>query len=73
MTLGLHVLQWLFLYYTKNITNFNALYGTFGSVIALLVWIYLSGAIIILGGCLCAARHEINMQLCDQAEPNRAD
>jgi len=34
--------------YTKNIANFNALYGTFGSVVALLMWIYLSGALIIL-------------------------
>jgi Ca2+-transporting ATPase len=59
--------------YTKNITNFNALYGTFGSVLALLMWIYLSGSIIILGGCLAAAQYEIRMQLTDQAESNRAD
>lgn len=70
-TIGLDLLQRAFLLYTKSITNFNALYGTFGSVIALLMWIYLSGSIIILGGCLCAARYEINMALTDQAESNR--
>ncbi len=58
--------------YTKNIGHFNALYGTFGSVVALLLWIYLSGSIIILGGCLSAAKYEIEMSLTDQSESNRA-
>ena len=31
------------------------MYGTFAVVTVLLMWIYLSGAIIIFGGCLCAA------------------
>lgn len=73
VTLGLNLLQWLFVLYTKNVANFNAVYGTFGSVVALLLWIYLSGSIIILGGCLSAAQYEINMQLTDQAESNYAD
>ncbi len=73
VTIGLGVVQWLFALYIQNFANFNKLYGTFGSVIALLMWIYLSGAIIILGGCLCAARYEIKMQLSDQAVPNRED
>jgi len=32
------------------------------------MWIYLSGSIIILGGCLCAAQHEIKLDLKDQSE-----
>ncbi len=67
-TVGLDALQRLFVLYTKNIGNFNALYGTFGSVVALLMWIYLSGSIIILGGCLSAAQHEIKLHLKDQSE-----
>ena len=67
VTIVLEILQRLFILYTKNIGNFNALYGTFGSVIALLLWIYLSGAIIILGGCISAARYEIDMSLADQS------
>ena len=67
VTVVLEILQRLFVLYTKNIGNFNALYGTFGSVIALLLWIYLSGAIIILGGCISAARYEIDMSLADQS------
>jgi Ca2+-transporting ATPase len=70
-TLGLDALQRLFILYTTNVGNFNALYGTFGSVVALLMWIYLSGSIIILGGCLSAAQHEIRMHLKDQSESNR--
>ena len=70
-TLGLDLLQRLFILYAKNIGNFNALYGTFGSVVALLMWIYLSGSIIILGGCIAAAQHEIRMRLKDQSQSNR--
>lgn len=72
VTIGLGALKQGFLLYTVNIGNFNALYGTLGSIIALLMWIYLSGSLIILGGCLCAARYEISMSLTDQSERNRA-
>jgi Ca2+-transporting ATPase len=37
-------------------TNLNAVYGTFGGIMALLMWIYLSGFIFIFGACLCAAQ-----------------
>ena len=72
VTIGLDVLQRLFLLYTRNVTNFNAIYGTFGSVVALLRWIYLTGSLIIFGGCLSAARYEIDMRLSDQSERERA-
>jgi Ca2+-transporting ATPase len=71
VTLGLSILQRLFVLYTGSVANFNAIYGTFGSVIALLMWIYLTGALIILGGCLAAAGYEIRMSLSDQSESNR--
>ena len=68
VTLGLGGLQQGFLLYTARIGDFNSLYGAFGSVVALLMWIYLSGSVIILGGCLCAARWEILMHMSDQSE-----
>jgi Ca2+-transporting ATPase len=68
VTLGMDILQRLFTLYTRNVTNFNALYGTFGSVIALLLWIYLVGSVIIFGACLSAAQYEIKMSLADQSE-----
>ena len=72
VTLGVDFLQRLFIFYAQNITNFNALYGTFGSVIALLLWIYLIGSIIIFGACLSAAGYEIRMRLTDQSESSFA-
>jgi Ca2+-transporting ATPase len=71
-TLGLYLLQQLFVLYTSRIQDFNVLYGTFGTVLALLMWIYLSGSVIILGGCIAAAQYEIRMQLTDQSEPSQA-
>jgi YihY family inner membrane protein len=68
VTLGVDILQRLFTLYTRNVTNFNALYGTFGSVIALLLWIYLVGSVIIFGACLSAAQYEVKMRLADQSE-----
>lgn len=72
VTIGLDFLKQGFVLYTTNIGNFNALYGTLGSIVALLMWIYLSGSLIILGGCLCAAQYEIAMQITDQSESHRA-
>ncbi len=54
VTALLVLFQQLFVVYTTHITNFNAIYGGFGAVIALMLWIYLSGLIIVFGGCLCA-------------------
>jgi len=59
----LQVLQQLFLLYARNVANFNKVYGAFGSVIAVLMWVYLSGSVIILGGCFCAAKAEVDGHL----------
>lgn len=68
-TVLLIVLKNLFILYTSSIGDFNRLYGAFGSVVALLMWIYLSGSVIILGGCLSAAQYEVNLHISDQSEP----
>ena len=57
VTLLLQVCQQLFVLYSTRFTNFNAVYGAFGGVIALMLWTYLSGVIVVFGGCLCAARY----------------
>jgi Ca2+-transporting ATPase len=62
-TVLLQVLQSLFLLYARNVANFNKVYGAFGSVIAVLMWVYLSGSVIILGGCFCAAKAEVEGKL----------
>ena len=48
----------LFVIYLKHFATLNAVYGTFGGIMALLLWIYLSGSIFIFGACLCAAQAE---------------
>jgi Ca2+-transporting ATPase len=48
----------LFVIYLKNFATLNAVYGAFGGIMALLLWIYLSGSVFIFGACLCAAQAE---------------
>jgi YihY family inner membrane protein len=48
----------LFVIYVKNFATLNAVYGAFGGIMALLLWIYFSGCIFIFGACLCAAQAE---------------
>ena len=48
----------LFVIYLKNFATLNAVYGAFGGMVALLLWIYLSGCIFIFGACLCAGQAE---------------
>jgi YihY family inner membrane protein len=46
----------LFVIYLKDFATLNAVYGAFGGIMALLLWIYLSGCVFIFGACLCAAQ-----------------
>jgi YihY family inner membrane protein len=48
----------LFVIYLKNFAMLNAVYGAFGGIMALLLWIYFSGCIFIFGACLCAVQAE---------------
>lgn len=48
----------LFEVYLKNFAGLNAIYGAFGGIMALLLWIYISGCIFIFGACLAAAQDE---------------
>jgi len=52
----LHGAQTLFVLYLKHIAALSALYGAFGGIMALLLWIYLSGVIFIFCACLSAAQ-----------------
>lgn len=60
--LGATVLIWLgellFLAYTESFANFNMLYGALGGMVALLIWVYLSGCVVVLGICVIATRAE---------------
>ena len=49
----------LFVVYLTNFATLNAVYGAFGGIMALLLWIYLCGCIFIFGACLCASQAEM--------------
>jgi Ca2+-transporting ATPase len=57
-TILLQAAESLFVIYVKNFATFNEVYGAFGGIMALLLWIYFSGCIFIFGACLCAAKAE---------------
>ncbi|MBF0207020.1 MAG: YihY/virulence factor BrkB family protein [Oligoflexia bacterium] len=58
-TLLLQATETLFIIYLNNWATLNAVYGAFGGIIALLLWIYLAGCIFIFGACLSAAQSEV--------------
>ncbi|OIO10102.1 MAG: hypothetical protein AUJ52_05035 [Elusimicrobia bacterium CG1_02_63_36] len=55
----LQTIESLFVIYLREFSVLNAVYGAFGGIMALLMWIYLSGSIMIFGACLCAAQAEM--------------
>ena len=57
-TVLLRMAESLFVLYLKDYATLNAVYGAFGGIMALLLWIYFSGWIFIFGACLCAAQNE---------------
>lgn len=66
-TLLLQASQSLFVLYLRHFSSLNAVYGTFGGIIALLLWIYLAGGIFVFGACLCAEQARI-LELAKPAE-----
>jgi YihY family inner membrane protein len=58
-TVLLKAVESLFVIYLKYFARLNAVYGAFGGIMALLLWIYLCGCIFIFGACLCAGQAEI--------------
>jgi membrane protein len=47
--------QSLFGTYATKFVNYNAIYGPVGAIMLALLWVYITGAAILMGGCLCAA------------------
>jgi YihY family inner membrane protein len=60
-TLFLELGQIGFGWYLGTFANFNALYGVFGTIMGLLLWIYLSGVIMLFCGCVAATNHAISL------------
>ena len=69
VTALLQICQQLFVLYSSKFAHFNVVYGAFGGVIAVMLWTYLSGLVIVFGGCLCAAQREMRATAEGPAEP----
>lgn len=48
--IGWIVVSILFLFYVSMFVNYSVIYGSIGGIIVLMIWFYLSGILIILGG-----------------------
>jgi YihY family inner membrane protein len=64
-TIALELARYLFGIYVTRIAHLNAIYGAFGSIMALLFWIYISGVIVIFCGCLAATSGLARSKLCN--------
>lgn len=53
-TIGWQLVSLAFSFYVSTIGNYSAMYGSLGAVIILMIWFYLSGIIIIIGGVINA-------------------
>lgn len=60
VTVLLQILQIVFVKGLSKFLLYNVIYGTVGTFMFLLLWIYFSGLIIIAGACFSAARAKIN-------------
>lgn len=49
-TAGWALVSLLFSFYVENFGDFSVMYGSLGGIIVLMIWFYLSGLIIIIGG-----------------------
>lgn len=58
--LGWVLVSFLFSFYVNNFGNFSSTYGSLGGVIVLMIWLYLSGMILILGGEINATLYYLN-------------
>ncbi|MCI9121360.1 MAG: YihY/virulence factor BrkB family protein [Oscillibacter sp.] len=46
---GWMILSWLYAVYVDNFANYSLLYGSIGTVVVLMIWLYMSATVLILG------------------------
>ncbi|MCP3029070.1 YihY/virulence factor BrkB family protein [Halobacillus sp. A5] len=57
-TVGWQLVSLFFSFYVENLGNYSATYGSLGGVIVLMIWFYLSGIVILIGGEINALIHK---------------
>lgn len=63
VTIALQCLQWGLVVYVYRFANFSRMYGPFAVVIVILMWIYLTGILLLMGGCFSRALHDIRTKV----------
>ncbi len=58
-TVSWQIVSYLFSIYISNFTNYSATYGSLGGVIALMLWFFLTGLILIVGATVNAAIYHL--------------
>lgn len=53
----------LFTFYVNNLSNYSALYGSIGAVIVLMIWLFLTAIILLLGGEINAILSSKNLEI----------
>ncbi len=67
-TIAFLVASWGFSFYISNFGNYSATYGSIAGVIVLILWLYITGVIIILGAQINAILHKRSMKKKRQKE-----
>lgn len=70
-TLVLQLCQNAFVNYLPKFVNYNAIYGSVGVVMLLLMWVYVSGVVIMFGACLCSAPERLAENSATRASSKR--
>ncbi len=60
-TIGWQIISFGFSVYIANFNNYTATYGSLGGVIILMLWFYLSGLILVVGGEINATLYNVRM------------
>jgi membrane protein len=68
VAIGLQSGQSLFGNYVSKIVKYNAIYGSVGSLMLALMWVYVARAMILLGSCFCAAEDG-----CEKTTPSNSE
>jgi len=60
VTFALQFCQNAFVNYLPRFVNYNAIYGSVGIMMLLMLWVYITGVVIFLGACLCSAAAKVH-------------